>query len=112
MGAYDAPYNVASAGTLLCAGISRDVPVNWGPIEKLTFYNDYSILLKDKSSYANSQQNVLGMSIQAGRWFTYVDLAIGQRQPWMGGSWTNALADGGSADAWRTRFNVNVGYYF
>lgn len=112
MGAYDAPYRVAAAGTLLCAGISREVPVNWGPIEKVTFYNDYSILLKDPSSYPNSQQNVLGMSIQAGRWFTYVDLAIGQRQPWMGGTWNDALADGGEADAWRTRFNINVGYYF
>jgi hypothetical protein len=112
MGAYDSPYRVAASGTLLCAGISREVPVNWGPIEKVTFYNDYSILLKDPSSYPNSQQNVLGMSIQAGRWFTYIDLAIGQRQPWMGGTWTDALADGGEADAWRTRFNVNVGYYF
>jgi hypothetical protein len=41
---------------------------------------------------------------------TYVDLATGRNQPFIGPDYTNALARG--AEGFHTRFNVNVGYYF
>ena len=111
MGAYDYTYKVASKGYLLCAGLSKDIEVDWGPIKEVTVYNDYGILLKDDSDFMNSQQNVLGMSFTVGRFFTFIDLAFGRNHPWIGPGWTESLA-GGTSDAWHTRFNVNVGYYF
>lgn len=112
MGAYDFPYRVAADGTMLVAGVSRDIPVNWGKIQEITVYNDFSVLLKDESSFKDTYQNVLGMSFALDRFFVYVDMAMGKRHPWFGGDWTNGLADGGSDSSWNTRFNVNVGYYF
>lgn len=111
MGSYDYPYNVASSGNLYSAGLAYGLPVEWGPITKLTFYNDFSILNKDDSGYSDSMQNVLGCSISAGRFFTYVDIASGKNQPWLGPNWSNGLASGGD-DGWSTRFNINVGFYF
>lgn len=112
LGAYDAPYKVASRGTLLVAGLSYEVPVQWGPISKLTFYDDYSVLLKSEPGYEDSQQNVLGAMITSGPVFTYVDLAMGKNQPWLGPDYGSAFAEGNPSARWETRFNVNVGYYF
>ncbi len=112
VGAYDAPYKMASRGTLLVAGLSYDVPVQWGPISKLTFYDDFSVLLKSEPGYEDSQQNVLGTMITAGPVYTYVDLAMGKNQPWLGPDYGSALGEGNPSAQWETRFNVNVGYYF
>jgi len=112
MGAYDAAYNVASDGGLYSVGIAYSLPVSLGPVSNLTFYNDYSLLSKDNASFSNTRQNVLGVAIAAGKFYTYVDMATGKNHPWLGGDWVNGLAAGVAGDGWHTRFNINVGYYF
>ena len=112
MGAYDAAYNVASDGELYSVGIAYSLPVTLGPVSNLTFYNDYSLLRKDQASFSDTRQNVLGMAIAAGKFYTYVDIATGKNHPWLGGDWVNGLAAGVAGDSWHTRFNINVGYYF
>ena len=111
MGAYDFPYRVAPKGYMLTAGVSKDIAVDWGSIDKITVYNDYGVLLKDNDDFHTSQQNVLGCAFTVGRVTTYVDLAFGQNHAWVGPGWTNSFA-AGDGNAWHTRFNVNVGYYF
>jgi len=112
MGAYDAAYHVASDGGLYSVGIAYSLPVILGPVSNLTFYNDYSLLKKSHASFSDTRQNVLGMSISAGKFYTYVDIASGKNHPWLGGDWVNGLAAGVTGDGWHTRFNINVGYYF
>lgn len=112
MGAYDAAYHVASAGRLYSVGIAYSLPVSLGPVSNITFYNDHSLLDKDHVSFSNTRQNVLGMAITAGKFYTYVDIASGKNHPWLGGDWVNGLAVGVADDGWHTRFNINVGYYF
>ncbi|QHI68680.1 hypothetical protein [Tichowtungia aerotolerans] len=111
MGSYDYSYNVAAAGNIYSAGVAYGLPVEWGPITKLTFYNDFSILQKDDDAFSDSMQNILGCSVSAGRFFTYIDIASGKNQPWLGPNWTDGLGQGGD-DGWSTRFNVNIGFYF
>lgn len=112
VGAYDAPYKMASRGTVYVAGISYDLPVSWGPITKLTFYDNYSLLDKGDKSFVDSQQNVLGMMITAGPVYAFFDVASGKNQPWLGPNYGSALAEGDPASSWETRVNLNVGYYF
>lgn len=112
VGAYDAPYKLASRGTVLLAGVSYSQPVNWGPISNITFYENYSVLLKSQAGYATSHQNVLGALVTAGPIYTYIDVASGQNQPWLGPDYGGALAEGTPDALWETRFNINVGYYF
>ena len=112
MGAYDAPYKVASQGTLVAAGVSYGLPVTWGPISRISFHEDFSLLKKVKAGYADSYQNALGTLITAGPVYTYVDLVTGKNQPWLGANYGDALAEGSPNSRWETRFNVNVGYYF
>lgn len=112
MGAYDAPYMVASAGQVVSANVAYNLPVNQGPLDALTFYNDYSVLLKSDDDFYNSHQNVTGMLISAGPTYTYVDFAVGRNHPWLGPFYGSGLAAGDPDDGWHGRFNINIGYYF
>lgn len=112
MGAFDFPFDVAAKGKIYLANLSYRIPRNFGPISGITLYNDYSRLDKDADGFANSQQNVLGVSFSVDKFFIMVDYMRGKQQPYMTPNFSTGLAAGGSDDSWHTRFNVNVGYYF
>lgn len=113
MGAYDFPYMVASKGYLVLANVAYTLPMkNAGPISSLTFYNDYSVLLKPEDGFESSHQNVLGTLISAGPTYTYVDVALGRNHAWLGPYYGNAFAAGQADEGWHARFNINIGYYF
>jgi hypothetical protein len=88
-----------------------DPKKEWGPITKLTFYDDYSILVKSESGFKSSQVNTLGCLVTAIPVYTYVDFIFGKNMVFLGGP-PNALAAGGPDEDWHMRLNVNIGYYF
>ncbi len=112
MTAYGAPYLVASSGLVSTFGIAYSLPVKWGIISSLQFYNDFGYLNKTDKSFENSMMNVAGVLVTAGNVYTYIDFASGKNQPWLGSVWTQALAHGTPNEKWETRFNINLGYYF
>ena len=112
LGAYDAPYKVASEGSIVMVNLAYRLPVPLAPLEALTFYNNYSYLGKAEPGFTDSQQNVLGVLISAGNLLTYVDFAFGKNHPWLGPNYTSALAEGDPTAEWEMRFNINIGYYF
>jgi hypothetical protein len=112
MGAFAVAAPVASEGTVYVANVAYDLPVEWGPISKLTFYNDYSILVKDEDDFNDSQINTLGCLVTAGPVFTYIDYILGKNAQFLGGGSEAFGAATDSDDDWNARFNINVGYYF
>lgn len=112
MTAYGAPYLTAAAGQTYTLGVSYTVPVKWGPVSSLQFYNDYGYLEKVNSDFEDTIMNVTGVLVSAGNVYTYFDAAAGKNQPWLGGQWTNGLADAPANEKWEVRFNMNIGYYF
>lgn len=112
MTAYGFPYMVASEATTYTIGPAYSVPVKWGPISNLQFYNDFGFMDKANDSFEDTFMNVTGVLISAGNVYTYVDLAQGKDQPWIGPVWTDALYNGTPDADWETRFNINIGYYF
>lgn len=137
MGAYGfGSYDVAAAASMYVAGVSYSLPVKLGPVSNITFYNDYTYTDKkgsrtyggEKFSFVNTEQNVLGALLSAGKIYTYIDWAAGKNHPWLteyfGGQ---ALGVGHGIDPskpvsstnkpntdprWNSRFNINIGYYF
>jgi hypothetical protein len=109
-GAYDFPYPVASTGIVVAVQPAYTVPVEWGPISSLQFYNDFSMYMKDNEDFENSIQNITGCLVTAGSVYTYVDVAQGKNQPWLGQF--TGLGQGVEDAEWKMRFNVNFGYYF
>lgn len=112
MTAYGYPYLVASEATTFTIGPAYSVPVKWGPISNLQFYNDFGYMDKANNDFEDTFMNVTGILITAGNVYTYIDLAQGKDQPWIGSVWTDALSNGTPNAHWETRFNINIGYYF
>lgn len=111
-GAYDAPYKAAARGWLFIANVAYTLPIEASPGDSITFYTDYSYLLKDESEYNDSQQFVVGALFQIGAALIYTDFAFGRNQPFIGPAYSTALAEGDPDDDWEFRFNLNVGFYF
>lgn len=112
MAAYGAPYEVTSDFNLYTLAIARDVPVSWGPVSNLQFYNDFGYMQKKPASFEDSFMNVTGVLISAGNLYTYVDYAAGYNHSWLGGNFVNDFAAGNPDAKWEARFNINFGYYF
>jgi len=106
VGAYNYFDTIPTKATLYSANIAYSLPVKWGPVTNLTFYNDFS-LMTDKRFYSeDTLMNVLGVAVSAGGLYTYFDLVTARNQPFVGGSMS------GNATDTNTRFNINIGYYF
>ena len=92
-------------------GVGYKIPVKWGPISSIQFYNDFGCLQKWKKEFNDSYQNVTGCLLTAGPVWVYIDYALGKHQAWLGPDW-EAFGAGTGSNKWNARFNVNVGYYF
>ncbi len=129
-GAYDFAWPAASKGLIPALALSYTwkQPIKW--IDSITFYNDFSIILKDGSiagrKFHDSALNVTGMAIARGGWYIYVDYAVSNGNFFIGDRGDNySFAPSGSFadafvgdfgvngnDTWKGRFNINFGYYF
>ncbi|MGO4744884.1 hypothetical protein [Serratia quinivorans] len=108
-------YLIPAQATTASINLARDVEVPWGAVKKLRFYNDYSVLWKDKDGGSDSKMNTLGVQIFALPVMVWVDLTWAQNaNPWGGAEnatgWTSTQSSG--SDKWYFRTNVNIGYYF
>ena len=120
VGAYNYYDLIPASADSGLVNVAYTVPVQWGPISSLKFYNDYTEVFRKKGGFPVTRMNVLGMAISAGKVYTYIDLVEAQNQPFIGGSMAPGVSGvGGDPTAttatdrsWNTRFNVNVGYYF
>ena len=92
--------------------VAYDLPVDFGPVSNLRFYNDYSTVRNKSGDFRSSALNVTGVAISAGNIYTYVDVIRGKNTPFVGGQTFTTPFEGGEANSWETLFNINVGYYF
>lgn len=127
MGAWEFTWPVASQGTIPAVALSYMWKPNIDFIDSITFYNDYSIILKDGQDAAgrdlqDSAMNVTGMAIASGGWYIYVDYVlsdgnffVGNTGDSYGATYEESTINDFGANAlndWRYRFNINFGYYF
>jgi hypothetical protein len=107
VGAYDFFDTIAAEATSYTGNVAYSLPVNWGPVSNLTFYNDYSLVTDKSGGLEDTWMNVSGVAVTAGGLYTYIDLILAENQPFIGGSMDSATKPGTN-----TRFNINFGYYF
>ncbi len=107
VGAYDFFDTIPAEATTYTANLAYSLPVNWGPVSNLQFYNNYSLITDKSAGLKDTWMNVTGVSVTSGGLFTYIDLITAENQPFIGGS-MDSPTDGGT----NTRFNINFGYYF
>ncbi|WBF47501.1 hypothetical protein [Serratia rubidaea] len=108
-------YLIPAQATTASLNLARDVALEWGPVQKLRFYNDYSVLWKDDNGGSDSKMNTLGVQVFALPVMLWIDLTWAQNaNPWGGAEnatgWTSTHSSG--SNKWYFRTNVNIGYYF
>jgi len=112
IGAFDAPYALASAGTVLVANVAWKFDVAWGPIEAVRVFFDSGQFFKKESAFAASRQLVLGSYLLAGPVYFSVDAAFGKNHPWVGPNYASALGAGNPDARWYSWLNVNLGFSY
>ncbi|TKA91323.1 carbohydrate porin [Guyparkeria sp. SB14A] len=107
-GYYAGLYTGPLSAKAITANLAYTLPVEWGPVSSLTFYNDYSLIYDKNNDYDDTYMNVTGMAVSAGGVYAYFDIINGENQPFV----TGAMAGPGQSGEDNTIFNINVGYYF
>ena len=111
VGNFGSGYLLAAKGAIYTANLSYDLPVAWGPISKLTIYNDFNVLTKNKEGFSDSYLNIPGVMVTAGPVFTYFEAFMGKNMIFVGNE-TEPMGAGNSNAGWNVRYNINMGYYF
>lgn len=106
VGAYAFYDSIAAKAKTSTFNLAYSLPVEWGPVTGLQFYNNYGLIYDKSDNSRDTMMNVTGFSVAAGGLFTYFDLVHARNQPFVGGS----IA--GDSDETERRFNINIGYYF
>ena len=112
MGAFGAPYEVATEFEIYNIGISRILDINTKLVKHIEVYNDFGYMRKRNSGYEDSYMNVLGFLFSSGPIFCFVDYAAGYNHSWLGGDYVDDFSTGDPDAKWEARFNINIGYYF
>src|SRR5699024_2755646 len=106
MGAYAGTYGIPADALTYTANLAYRLPVNWGPIAALTFYSDNSLVTNKSDKTKDTIMNILGVSMEAGPVFAYLDFVSAKNQPFIGGTMIDDSNDR------EHRVNLNIGYYF
>lgn len=108
LGAYGfGTYQAASEASIFSIGLSKTIDVDWGPIESIQFYEDYSYMLKQGDiaiagntyPFEATHHNVLGFLVTAGNIYSYFDIASGVNQPWLGNTFGGSALGAGRGRA-------------
>lgn len=110
LSAFEYPFDIASEATLASFNLAKVFQINNKFADTVTCYNEYShIAAADEAGLTDSVQNVTGCNIAKGGLYTYIDWIAGKNMWFVGGPGVGVQS---GPDKWRSRLNINIGYYF
>jgi hypothetical protein len=113
-GAFDFPSLAATEGWIPAVSLSyyQATPsIKW--LDYVIPYVEYSSIIKDESSFNDSDLATLGAAWGSGGWYIYTEVAYSTGNEFVGGETTFGDRLGANADDdSQTRYNINLGYYF
>lgn len=112
IGGYDSSYNMATHGNFVSAELTYKFTDPVGLFTPAPYVN-YSAFFKDKSNFKTSERFMVGSAwtyVNDPNLIIYTEYMIGRNDAYVG-SFSQGLAAGGD-DRWKSRFYMNIGYYF
>lgn len=121
MGAYDFAWATAAKAVIPAVAVSYTYTperIHW--LDSVTPYVEYSSIIKAEDSFNDSELFIIGAAWARGGWYVYTDLAFSNGNYFIGTDGDTYAADytgtgdfgiNGNGD-WKSRFNINFGYYF
>jgi hypothetical protein len=114
VGGFDFSYNMATHGNFVSAEVTYKIADPIGPFTAAP-YVGYSAYYKDKAAFKTSERFILGAAwtlTADPNLVIYTEGVFGRNDPYVGaGQFVNGLAQGGD-NKWKSRFIMNIGYYF
>ncbi len=104
------PFLVAVDARVLTFNLAKTFEPDWRVIDKISIYNDFSVVIPSGNNVHNSIQNVTGLLIVSKGLYIYTDWITGQNMWFAGGPGIGL--NGPGANDWLGRININFGYYF
>jgi hypothetical protein len=114
MGFFSDQRLVAAEGTTLVGGVRRFWDVDWWLLDKINAYVEYSTVLKDVAEFNDSRLFNPGVVFQAGPFYVWMDLLMGQNAWYFNDSQANSGPGAGAnnPDKWEFRYNFSLQWYF
>ena len=111
MSAFMSPFEIAAQADVPTFNLVGHLP-HPGWFDAITCYNNLSLTIPRGSApgLRESWQNVTGCSFAKDKMFTYVDWIAGKNMWFAGGSGIGIDEPG--SNRWRSRLNVNIGFFF
>lgn len=114
VGGFDFSYNMATRGNFVSGEVTYKIADPIGPFTAVPYFG-YSAYYKDKPGFRTSERFILGSAwtlTADPNLVIYTEGVFGRNDPFVGaGQFANGLAMGGD-NRWKTRFIMNIGYYF
>jgi len=109
-GAFMFPFMASSKANIYTLNIARTLTINSKYVDKIKFYGNLS-MVDPKMGYGSpSKQIVLGSTIIKRGLYAYFDYIFGQNMWFSGGPGIGLQHP--NDKAWKSRLNINFGYYF
>ncbi|GAA0212144.1 outer membrane beta barrel protein [Kangiella japonica] len=110
MSAFDFPFEVATEANVTSFNVAKTFKVGNDFLDKVVCYNDFTYTAtNNKPGLTDSIQNVTGCTLIKDGLYTYVDWIAGKNM-WFAGGPGIGIYNG--PEKWRSRLNINIGYYF
>lgn len=98
---YNPAATIATRANSYTTNVKYSIPVTWGPIELIEFYNDYTKVTDKPGNAPSTYDNTIGAGIAAGAVYVFLDWHI-----------QNNMGDMVKGDGSNHYFLANFGYYF
>jgi hypothetical protein len=114
MGFFSDQRLIAAKATTFTGGIRKHWNIDWWLFDKLNAYLEYSTIIKDENAFNDSRLINPGAVIQAGPFYIWTDLLVGQNAWWFNDSQDNSGlgAGAGNNNDWEFRYNFSLQWYF
>ncbi|REL26237.1 hypothetical protein DXX93_06330 [Thalassotalea euphylliae] len=110
LSAFEFPFDIATKATLSNLNIAKTFTFNNDFVDTVTCYNEATVINPtDEAGLTESIQNVTGCNLAKGGLYTYIDWIAGKNMWFVGGPGVG-IEQG--PNRWRSRLNINIGYYF
>ncbi|NVK21282.1 MAG: hypothetical protein HWD86_02075 [Kangiellaceae bacterium] len=110
LSAFEFPFDIAAEAQVSSFNVAKTFNIGNDFLDSITCYNDSTyIKASNRSGLTDSIQNVTGCMFAKGGMYTYVDWIAGKNMWFAGGPGVGVYA---GPEKWRSRLNINIGYYF
>ena len=109
-GAFMFPFMVSSKANIYTINLAKELNINGKYVDKIKLYGNFSMVDPKQGYGSDSKQLVIGTTVNKRGLYAYFDYIMGQNMWFSGGPGIGL--EHPDDTVWKSRLNINLGYYF